>query len=239
MLLIDGIVQTTEKDEFIYHEMMAHVPMLSHPHPQKVLIIGGGDGGVLREVLRYDSVVKATIVEIDTEVVNFCQEHLSLISNGAFYDRRTNLIIADGADYIRKTDARFDIIIVDSPDPVGPAQALFSERFYKDIYNALKSGGIMVRQTGSLHLQAEEQGQAHRLLKNLFQYSFFYLYSVPTYVGGLFSTVFCSDTINPNTVDINSISERFSHNNLMTRYYSPELHVRAFGIPPFFRENYL
>ena len=127
MLVLDGIVQTAEKDEFIYHEMMAHVPMLSHPNPQKVLIIGGGDGGVLREVLRYDSVEKATIIEIDSEVVSTCQEHLPFISNGAFDDRRTNLIIGDGADYIQKTDARYDVIIVDSPDPIGPAQALFSE----------------------------------------------------------------------------------------------------------------
>ena len=239
MLLLDGIVQTTEKDEFIYHEMMTHVPLLSHPNPQEVLIIGGGDGGVLREVLRYDSVEKATIVEIDPQVVSFCQEHLPVISGGAFADDRTNLIIADGADYIHTTDARFDIIIVDSPDPIGPAQVLFSEQFYQDIYNALRSGGIMVRQTGSLHMQAKEQRQAYRLLKDIFQYNFFYLYSVPTYVGGFFSTVFCSSTINPRTIDIKNISARFNLNNLMTRYYSPDLHVRAFHIPPFFEEKYL
>jgi spermidine synthase len=239
MLLLDGIVQTTENDEFIYHEMMSHVPMLSHPSPRRVLIIGGGDGGVLREILRYDSVEKATIVEIDSEVVSFCQEHLPLISNGAFGDGRTNLIIADGADYIHKTDAWYDIIIVDSPDPIGPAQALFSEQFYQDIHNALRSGGIMVRQTGSIHMQAEEQNQAYRLVKDIFQYNSFYLYSVPTYAGGLFSTVFCSDTINPNSMNIKNITERFSLNNLITRYYSPELHIGAFHIPPFFKEKYL
>ena len=125
MLLLDGIVQTTEEDEFIYHEMMTHVPLLSHPNPQNVLIIGGGDGGVLREVLKHDSIEKATIVEIDPEVIRFCNEHLPFISNGAFGDGRTDLIIADGAEYIRETDDRYHIIIVDSPDPKGPAYGGF------------------------------------------------------------------------------------------------------------------
>jgi spermidine synthase len=239
MLLLDGIVQTTEEDEFIYHEMMTHVPLLSHPDPQNVLIIGGGDGGVLREVLRHDSIEKATIVEIDPEVIRFCNEHLPFISNGAFGDGRTDLIIADGAEYIRETDDRYHIIIVDSPDPKGPAQILFSEQFYRDIYNALRPGGIMVRQTGSIHLQAQEQRQAYKLLKDIFQYNAFYLYPVPTYVGGFFSTIFCSDTIDPKTVDIKHITERFNRNKLGTKYYSPEIHSGAFNIPPFLRENFL
>jgi spermidine synthase len=217
--------------------MMTHVPLLSHPNPQRVLIIGGGDGGVLREVLRYDCVEKATIVEIDTDVVSFCKKHLPFISNGAFDDDRANLIIADGADYIHKTDARYDIIIVDSPDPMGPAQVLFSEQFYRDTCNALRPGGIVVRQTGSVHMQPEEQRQAYRLLKNIFQYNSFYLYAVPTYVGGYFSTVFCSNTINPKIIDIKDISGMFNLNNLMTKYYSPELHVRAFHAPLFFKED--
>ena len=239
MLLLDGIIQTTEGDEFIYHEMMTHVPLLSHPNPQKVLIIGGGDGGVLREVLRHDRIEKATIVEIDPEVIRFCNEHLPLISNGAFGDGRTNLIIADGAEYIRETHDRYDIIIVDSPDPKGPAQILFSEQFYRDIYNVLRPGGIMVRQTGSIHLQAEEQRQAYKLLKDIFQYNAFYLYPVPTYVGGFFSTIFSSDTIDPKIVDITHITERFNLNKLRTKYYSPKIHSGVFNIPPFLKENYL
>jgi spermidine synthase len=239
MLLLDGIVQTTEKDEFIYHEMMTHVPLLSHPNPQKVLIIGGGDGGVLREVLRHDNVKKAAIVEIDPEVISFCNEHLPLMSNGAFDDGRTDLIIADGAAHIRKTDERYDIIIVDSTDPAGPAQILFSEQFYRDIYHALSPGGIMVRQTGSTQIQAEEQRQAYGLLKDIFHYNSFYLYPVPTYVGGFFSTIFCSDTIDPKTIDSKNITERFNLNKLRTKYYSPEIHCGAFHIPTFLEENYL
>jgi len=233
MLLLDGRVQTTEKDEFIYHEMMAHVPLLSHPNPEKVLIIGGGDGGVLREVLKHDSVENATIVEIDPLVISFCNEHLPSISNGAFDNERTKLIIADGANHIRETDNKYDIVIVDSPDPVGPAQILFSGQFYRDIYSVLRPGGIMVRQTGSTQMQAEEQEQAYGLLKDIFQYNAFYLYSVPTYVGGLFSTIFCSDTIDLKTIDINKIIEKFDLNKFKTKYYSPEIHYGAFQIPPF------
>jgi len=233
MLLLDGIVQTTEKDECIYHEMMTHVPLLSHPNPEKVLIIGGGDGGVLREVLKHDSVESATIVEIDPLVVNLCKEHLPSISKGAFDNERTKLIIADGSDYIRKTENKYDIVIVDSSDPVGPAQILFSGQFYKEIYNVLRPGGIMVRQTGSTQMQAEEQEQAYGLLNDIFEYNAFYLYSVPTYVGGLFSTIFCSDTIDLKTIDINKIIEKFALNKFKTKYYSPDIHYGSFQIPPF------
>jgi spermidine synthase len=233
MLLLDGMVQTTEKDEFIYHEMMTHVPLLSHPNPEKVLIIGGGDGGVLREVLKYDSVEKATIVEIDPLVVGFCKKHLPAISKGAFDNERTQLIIADGADYIRKTDNKYDIVIVDSPDPVGPAQILFSKDFYRGIYNVMRPGGIMVRQTGSPQMQPEEQKQAYGLLKDIFQYNAFYLYAVPTYVGGLFSALFSSDTIELKTLDIKGIETKYDLNRLNTKYYSPRIHYGAFQIPPF------
>ncbi len=235
MLLLDGRVQTAEKDEYIYHEMMTHVPLLSHPNPEKVLIIGGGDGGVLREVLKHDSVESATIVEIDPLVVNFCKEHLPLISNGAFDNERTKLIIDDGADYIRKTDNKYDIVIVDSPDPVGPAKILFSGQFYREIYNVLRPGGIMVRQTGSTQMQEEEQEQAYRLLKDIFQYNAFYLYSVPTYVGGLFSTIFCSDAIDLKTIDIKKIITKYDLNQLNTKYYSPQIHYGAYQLPPFMK----
>jgi spermidine synthase len=125
MLLLDSIVQTTEKDEFIYHEMMSHVPLFSHSSPKRVLIIGGGDGGTLREVLKHDGVEKVTLVEIDPLVIDFCKEHLPSISQGAFENARTELIIADGAAYLENTSDQYDIIIVDSTDPISPAQILF------------------------------------------------------------------------------------------------------------------
>lgn len=232
MLLLDGIVQTTEKDEFIYHEMMAHVPLFSHPNPKKVLIIGGGDGGVLREVLKHDNVEDATLVEIDPKVIDFCKRHLPGISNGAFDDKRTNIILADGAEYVRETVNKYDIVIIDSPDPIGPARILFSSQFYRDIYRVMKPGGIMVRQTGSIHLQAKEQEQEYRLLKDIFQYNALYLFAIPTYIGGFFSSIFCSDTINPRTAEIHNTVE-IDLKKFQTKYYSPKIHAGAFHLPLF------
>lgn len=237
MLLLDGIVQTTERDEFIYHEMMVHVPVLSHPDPKKVLIIGGGDGGILREVLRYDYIGKATIVEIDPQVIKFCKEHLPSISKGAFDDSRVDLIINDGAEYVNETDEKYDVIIVDSPDPIGPARILFSEKFYLDIHKILTPQGIMVRQTGSLELQGNEQKEANSILKNIFHYNAFYVYTVPTYVGGLFSTVFCSDTVNPLEIRNEELKRKLEQASIETLYYNPGIHVGAFHVPEFMKER--
>ena len=237
MLLLDGVVQTTEKDEFIYHEMMTHVPLFSHSDPKNVLIVGGGDGGILREVLKHDVVEKITLVEIDPLVIDFCKEHLPLISDGAFDDKRTDLIIADGAVYLENTSNQYDIVIVDSPDPIGPAQILFSKSFYSSVAKAMKPGAIMVRQTGSVHMQAEEQNQAYGLLKDIFNQTAFYVYTVPTYVGGLFSTIFCSCNIDPKMVDSETIEKKFDHNKFRTRYYTPHIHVGAFYTLPFMEIN--
>lgn len=237
MLLLDGIVQATERDEFIYHEMMVHVPMLSHPDPRKVLIIGGGDGGILREVLKYSAIERCTIVEIDPMVIELCKEHLPDLSRGAFDDPRTDLIITDGAVFVMETDETFDVIIVDSPDPIGPANVLFSEEFYLHVRNVMNTQGIMVRQTGSIHMQAEEQETAYGLLNGLFSHTAFYVYSVPTYVGGLFSTLFCSENINPLETDYRLLHEKLSKNSIAPMYYNPGIHIGAFHIPRILRDR--
>ncbi len=231
MLLLDGIVQTTERDEFIYHEMMVHVPALSHPDPRRVLIIGGGDGGILREALRHPSIERCTLVEIDPQVIDLCGEYLPGISNGAFKDDRTELVIADGAAYLKETKEKFDLVIVDSPDPIGPARILFSEKFYSDIHRAMNPGGIMVRQTGSIYIQADEQVEAFKLLREIFTHTAFYLYTVPTYIGGLFSTVFCSDRVNPLDLTEEELGRRLSRLSSETLYYNPGIHIGAFNIP--------
>jgi spermidine synthase len=237
MLLLDGIVQTTEKDEFIYHEMMVHVPMLSHPGPEKVLIIGGGDGGILREVLRYKSVRMATMVEIDPGVIDLCKKYLPTINNGAFEDSRTNLIISDGAAFVEESGEKFDVVIVDSCDPIGPATVLFSKVFYSNIHNLLDRDGIMVCQTGSLHMQENEQAETHALLSDIYGYACPYVFAVPTYIGGLFSAAFCSDNIDPNRTDINMLEEKSAINNIKTRYYNPGMHIGSFHIPGFLKER--
>ncbi|MBN1832964.1 MAG: polyamine aminopropyltransferase [Deltaproteobacteria bacterium] len=237
MLLLDGFVQTTEKDEFIYHEMMVHVPMLSHPNPEKVLIIGGGDGGILREVLRYGSVGGVTMVEIDSKVIDLCQEYLPMISAGAFNDKRTNLVIDDGAEFVKETKDQFDVIIVDSPDPIGPARVLFSKSFYLTLHDIMTNHGILARQTGSLHLQVDEQKEAYDLLTGIYSYTEPFVFAVPTYVGGFFSAMFSSDSINPLDIGISALEDRVVGNRLETKYYHPGIHVGAFHVPRFLKER--
>ena len=237
MLLLDGIVQTTEKDEFIYHEMMVHVPMLSHPGPENVLIIGGGDGGILREVLRYESVKNATMVEIDPGVIDLCRKFLPMINRGAFDDDRTNIIIADGAAFVKETEDKFDVVIVDSPDPVGPAKVLFSQDFYRDLHGLITENGVLVRQTGSVHLQRNEQREAYDILKDIFVYTEPYVFAVPTYVGGFFSAMFCSDTVDPCNIDMKLLEEKTAGNKIETEYYNPGIHIGAFHVPFLLKER--
>jgi len=155
LLLLDGAIQTTEKDEFIYHEMLTHTVMLLHPEPREVLIIGGGDGGILKEVLKYKSVKRAHLVEIDERVIEISKKYLKNICQKAFQDKRVKIIIEDGAKFIKETSEKFDIIIIDSPDPVGVAKVLFSHKFYKDNFAHLTEEGLMIRQTGSTILQED------------------------------------------------------------------------------------
>ncbi len=155
VLVLDGVVQTTERDEFIYHEILTHLPMLSHPQPDRVLIIGGGDGGILREVLKYP-VKEVFLVEIDKKVIELSKTYLSAICRNSFNDRRANIIIDDGVNFVKERKRKFDVVIVDSSDPIGPAKVLFSSKFYTDVFNILSHDyGIFVQQTGSSFLQEE------------------------------------------------------------------------------------
>ncbi|MFP4106066.1 MAG: polyamine aminopropyltransferase [Phycisphaerae bacterium] len=237
MLMLDGIVQTTERDEFIYHEMMTHVPMFTHTGPRSVLIIGGGDGGILREVLRHETVTDAVMVEIDERVVEFSRKYLPTISDGAFDDERTDLVIADGAEYVRNSGRTFDVVIVDSPDPIGPAEVLFSQEFYRDVKSVMNPDGILVRQTGSTFLQPDEQKHAWQVLSNVFATNAMYVYAVPTYVGGFFSTVLSTDRNKPVEPDEQALSKRFAALQGTTQYYNPGVHVGAFNLPEYVKGN--
>jgi spermidine synthase len=231
MLVLDGFVQTTERDEFIYHEMMAHVPLLAHPEPKNVLVIGGGDGGILREVLRHDAVQRAVMVEIDQRVIDFSRRMLPSICAEAFDDPRCQLVIDDGAEFVARTDQRFDVIIVDSPDPVGPAEVLFSETFYRNLARCLADGGVMVRQTGSTFMQPDELPQAVRLARPLFEHVSAYTFAVPTYVGGLFSAMFASNGPRPADLDYHELTRRFDAISGEFGYYNPGVHLGAFHLP--------
>ncbi len=233
VLALDGIIQTTEKDEFCYHEMQAHVPILAHGNAKRVLIIGGGDGGVLREVLRHATVEKAVMVEIDRMVVDLCREYMPTLSDGAFDDPRAQLVIADGLKYVAGTDDRFDVIIVDSTDPVGPGEALFTAEFYGNCKRCLTDGGVVVTQNGVTFFQPEEVTGTCCRLKPIFADAGFYVTVVPTYVGGFMTLGWGTDDTTLRDVPQEVLADRFAGSGLMTRYYTPDVHRAAFALPAF------
>lgn len=235
VLALDGIIQTTERDEFVYHEMLAHVPLFAHGSPKRVLIVGGGDGGILREVLRHP-VETATLVEIDGAVVDLCREHLPGLSAGAFDDPRTRLIIGDGIGFVAETAETFDLIIVDSTDPVGPGEGLFTEAFYGDCKKRLTAGGIVVTQNGVPHFQPEELARSGRRLRPHFADVSCYLAVVPTYVGGFMAMGWATDDVGLRKLTEAELAPRFARAGIATRYYSPAVHAAAFALPPFIAE---
>lgn len=235
ILALDNIVQTTEKDEFIYHEMLSHVPLLSHKSPKKVLIIGGGDGGILREVLKH-KIEKAALVEIDKNVIELSAKYLPKISKNSFRNKKAEVIIKDGAEFVKTTRDKYDIIIIDSSDPIGPARILFQKEFYKNISRIMNKDGIMARQCGSSFFQSKELRDNFKTAKKIFAYTSVYLAAVPTYVGGFFSLLFCSKTIDPSKINKKNLSKRISRLNLKTKYYNPEIHTASFSLPNYIKE---
>ena len=230
VMTLDGVVQTTEGDNFIYHEMLTHVPILAHGAAKRVLIIGGGDGGMAREVLRHQSVEHVTMVEIDAGVVEFCKEYMPALSQGAFDDPRLNLVIADGADFMRDCTERFDVIIVDSTDPIGPGVVLFTDTFYGHAQRALTEHGILVTQNGVPFMQGDELTSTMRAFKALFSDWGCYLATVPTYSGG--PMAFGWGTNGPaRSVTVETLTDRFNATGLGTDYYTPEVHKGAFALP--------
>lgn len=231
VLTLDGVIQTTEKDEFIYHEMLVHPALFLHSAPERVLVIGAGDGGVLREVLKHKRVEEVTLVEIDREVIEVSEKFLSRICKDSFKHKKVRVRIEDGAKFVSRSQEKFDVVLVDSPDPVGPARVLFTRRFYTGIYNILDSSGIMVRQSGSTFLQKEELRDNHRVLSKIFRYTSVYLASIPTYIGGFFSFIITSKKINFQRIPEKTLIKRYKEENLKLKYYNPDLHTAAFKLP--------
>ncbi len=236
VLVLDGVVQTTEKDEFIYHEMMTHVPLLAHGAARRVLIIGGGDGGILREVCKHRNVEHITQVEIDPAVVELSKQYLPKHSNGAFDDPRLNLIIGDGYRFVQETDERFDVIISDSTDPEGPAQVLFSSPFYSGCKRSLRPGGIFVAQNGVAFMQTDELLTSAQRLGPLFADCSFYLAAVPTYAGGQMAFAWASDDAKLRQVDIDTLVKRWRETAIKSCYYTPEIHRASFALPQYLRD---
>ncbi|MFV0320951.1 MAG: polyamine aminopropyltransferase [Alphaproteobacteria bacterium] len=235
VLALDGIIQTTEADEACYHEMMVHVPLLSFDNPKNILVVGGGDGGIIREVLKHP-IAKVTMVEIDGGVVEFSKKYLPNHSQNAFDNERLNLIITDGAKFVKETPQKYDVIIVDSTDPIGPGAVLFTQEFYNDCHNILSPKGILVTQNGVPFFQKEELVQTHERQTAVFVHSSFYVTVVPTYVGGYMTLSFASDTDYSN-LSLDKITKRYQNIGLSRlNYYTPAMHLAAFTLPAFIEQ---
>jgi spermidine synthase len=230
VLVLDGILQTTERDEFIYHEMISHVALMAHGAARDALIIGGGDGGTLEEVLKHDGVRAAVMVELDPGVVEIARTHLPRISRGAFDDPRAEVVFGDGVRFVAATDRQFDVIIVDSTDPLGPGEVLFTEPFYADCRARLRPGGILVAQSGC---PFSEHGRLHACLERLgtaFRDTSFIMTSVPSYLGGSFVFAWGCDDGGKRALTVEQIRARPMPIGL--RCYTPAVHAAAFVHPP-------
>ncbi|TQV72973.1 polyamine aminopropyltransferase [Aliikangiella marina] len=233
VMALDGVIQTTEKDEFIYHEMLTHVPLFAHGNAKRVLIIGGGDGGILREVLKHSYVEHVTMVEIDRAVVDMCVKYFPKHSDGAFNDPRVNLVIADGVDFIVENQDKFDVIISDSTDPEGPGEVLFTSRFYQGCKNSLTDGGVLATQNGVSFMQLDEVKTTYQRFDGLFADRWFFAAPVPTYVGGIMTLSWGTDDSSLRHQPVAVIQERFQAEGFKTRYYNPQVHVAAFALPQY------
>jgi spermidine synthase len=237
VMMLDSIVQLTTKDEFVYHEMMAHVPLFAHGRARKALIVGGGDGGVLREALRHPNLEEITLCEIDRGVIDLCREHFPEVSAGAHDDPRTRIVIADGTKFMAETDERIDEIMVDSTDPIGPGAVLFTREFYAGCRRCLAPDGLLVTQNGLPFLQAAELRQSVTYFRELFEDAFAYLATTPTYFGGPMSFGWASDNAKLRHHKRRKIAKRYERaGSFPTRYWRPDVHVAAFALPTYVRE---
>ena len=233
-LTLDGYMMLTEKDEFIYHEMITHVPMAVHPDVKKVLVIGAGDGGVVRELTRYESIEHIDMVEIDELVVEVCRKYLPQTACG-FSDERVHLHFEDGLRFVRFKENEYDLIIVDSTDPFGPGEGLFTKEFYGNCFRALKEDGIMVNQHESPFYQetAYAMQRAHKRIVSSFPLARVYQVHIPTYPSGHWLFGFASKKYHP-VKDVNW--EKWEKLGIKTRYYNPKLHAASFALPTYVEE---
>ena len=228
IMTLDGYIMVTEKDEFIYHDMIVHVPMATNKDIKKVLLIGAGDGGAVRELMRYDSLEHVDLVEIDEEVVNVSREYLPSLSK-AFDDERVSLHFEDGLKFVRRRKNEYDLIIVDSTDPFGPGEGLFTREFYGNCFNALTDNGILVNQHESPYYgnDAKAMIRMHDNIKKIFPVSRLYQAHIPSYPSGHWLFGFSSKGIDPLDFD----ADYWNSLGIDTKYYNTELHKGCFALP--------
>ncbi len=231
LLVIDGVTMLTEYDEFAYHEMIAHVPLLVHPKPSRVLVIGGGDGGAVREVLKHPEVEAVHLCEIDEGVVKACREYLPGLASG-LDDPRVKIFYQDGAKFVADHPGAYEVIIVDSTDPIGPGQVLFQEPFYAHMKKALTAQGIAVTQCESIYLHRHVIEGVYTFAQRLYPRLGYYYTLVPTYPSGMIGFFFCSKKLDP----LRDLDEKRAEKLQGLKYYSPEIHRAAFALPRFAKE---
>ncbi|MGE5703766.1 MAG: polyamine aminopropyltransferase [Clostridia bacterium] len=227
MLVLDGCVMTTDVDEFVYHEMITHVALHTHPNPKKVLVVGGGDGGAIREIVKHESVEKAVLAEIDGAVIEQSKIFFPEIAKELTGNPRVDVQVIDGIKHIHDHKGEYDVIMVDSTDPVGPAVGLFEKGFYQGIFDALKPDGIMVAQTESPWFNKDLIKRVYKDLSSIFPITRLYTVSIPTYPSGLWSFTIASKQHDPLKVDASKIKD------LDTKYYSADIHHSVFKLPKF------
>lgn len=232
MLLLDGIVQTTEKDEFMYHEMITQVAMHAHPDIKKALVIGGGDGGTITQIIKHPGVEKIDLVEIDGKVIDTCRTYFPCFRAG-FSDPRIEIIIQDGIEYLKRTNKKYDLVIVDSSDPTGPAIGLFTESFYTSVFQALEDDGMMVTQSESPLFYDEIFSSIYHNISSVFGNAYIYMGTVPTYISGPWAFTIGTKKYDPRKY----ISSREIPKNL--NYYSPAVHQAAFVLPQYIKTQLL
>ncbi|MCY6372042.1 polyamine aminopropyltransferase [Clostridium ganghwense] len=234
LLTIDGLVMVTQKDEFIYHDMITHVAMATNTDIKNVLVIGAGDGGTVRELTRYNTIEKIDMVEIDELVVKASKEYLPFTAS-KLDDPRVNLYFEDGIKFVEGKENLYDLIIVDSTDPIGPGEGLFTTEFYTNCYNALTEKGILVNQNESPYYEnnAREMKRAHSKIKKIFPIAEAYQYHMPTYPSGHWLFGFASKALHPIK---NLNAEKWNSLGLKTKYYNTEIHVGAFALPTYVKE---
>jgi len=236
VMVLDGVIQITEADEFVYQEMIAHVPLIAHGAARSVLIIGAGDGGVLRRVLQHGTVERAVMVEIDGEVIRLAKRFLPNIAGDAWNDPRAQVIVGDGIDYVKRApDATFDAIIVDSTDPIGVGEVLFTDEFYANCARILTDRGVVVNQCGVPFMQADELRETSLRRAKFFPHVSAYVAAVPTYVGGFMTLGWAGKDEAATALGVPEIACRAASAGIAgtTQYWTPEIHAGAFHLPPY------
>lgn len=233
-LTLDGFMMLTEKDEFIYHEMITHVPMAVNPKAKKILVIGAGDGGTVRELVKYEHIKRIDMVEIDKMVVDVCREYLPKTAN-KLDDERVHIYYEDGLKFVRSKTNEYDIVIVDSTDPFGPGEDLFTREFYGNCFNALKEDGILVNQHESPYYEADAKAtaRANKQLRAVFPFATVYQLHIPTYPSGHWLFGFASKKYNP-VEDLKA--DEWNKFGIETRYYNTELHKGSFALPNYVKD---